>query len=340
MVRININDVEIEKINNNYILNGKEQANQLDKNVEAFSHLNKNFVDLNKWGCNFNPLIAAVYISFANHIPLEFTPDLIYNVILQSISQHVQINPEKYRHIFCTHQGKKQLVTQNDSLIKGDYNNNWEVSIKDLGNQIINNIPSEKIKDLVNTKFSTTLIPEETAHISVFMDIVKHYFEYKVVTRCGIPYIDVMGTQTDWKNLKEKIKSILLELELNDWYYDLEIILNNFINAFDNIIDKDFWDKIYNFYGYFGSGGCETISGWIIKFFLYIDGEKNQAIGNDKIVQYDPDIFPKGITKTEFIWEYFSNQYKMYLIAGNVGVSINENNALKPEIGWLISENK
>jgi len=339
MVQIHINNVEIEKIKDDYIINGIQQAFELNTYTEAFSHLNLKFVNLEKYGCNFNPLIAAVYISFANHIPLELSPDLIYNVIMQSISEHVQYNPEKYRDLFCSHKGKKELITQNDDLIKGDFNNNWEISIKDLGEQIKNNIPSEKIKNLVDMKFSTTSIAEETAHISVFMDIVKHYFEYKVVTRCGIPYINITGNKNDWVILKENIKSILLGLELYDWYKDLEVIINHFINAFDDIIDVEFWDKIYNYYGYFGSGGCEYISGWIIKLFLYIEGEKNQAIGNNNLVKYEPDEFPKGITKTPFIWEYFSIKYNMSLIAGNIGLSITENNELKPVIGWAIAEN-
>lgn len=336
MVRVNINDVSLGNLQLYKIIDGKTQAQNIDKDAEAFSHKNKKFIDI----CDdMNPLIAAVYTAFANHIPLEFSPDVIFNVILQGISEHVSKSPEVYRNVFVNHKGKKELETINNFLIKGDWNNNWELSISDLKDQILNNMSMDYTKKLINTNFSTTTLAESTAHNAVFMDIVKNYFEYKVSTFCGIPWIEITGNREDWVNLRESIRPLLIALKLEDWNKDLHEIITQFINVFDGLNDFNFWNQIYNYYGPEGSGSNKEISGWITKLFLYIKGNKNPAI-NKNNVRIEPCDFNKGLTKTSFKWNYFGKNIPMNLIAGNIGVSLTSSGALKPEIGWIIAENK
>ena len=339
MVRVNINEVSIGELQSYKIIDGKSQAQNIDKNAEAFSHKNKKFINICGDYLSMNPLIASVYVAFANHIPLEFSPDLIFNIILQGISEHVAKSPETYRDSFVNHKGKKQLETINNSLVRGDWNNNWESSIFDLKDQILASMSMDYTKKLINSRFSTTTIAESTAHIAVFMDIVKYYFEYKMTTMCGIPWIEITGTREDWVNLRESIKPLLLALKLEDWNNDLQEILTQFINVFDGLKDFQFWNQIYNYYGPAGSGSNKTVSGWITKLFLYVQGHKNPAI-NKNNVKIEPCDFNKGLTKTSFIWNYLGTQIPMNLIAGNIGVSITSSGALKPEIGWLIAEDK
>lgn len=188
MVRVHINDVKLGEIYERTV-NGIEVAKKLSKSVESFSHKDVNFVPFQSECTNY--LIIAVQEAFARHIPLELSPDVIFNTIMQGISEHVAKNPEHFRDVFVSHKGKKKIVTQDDSLIKGDWNNNWSSSINDIGTQILKDMSGNNAQNVLNTNFSTTTLVEKTAHIAVFMDIVKDYYEYIVVTMCGIPWIDI-----------------------------------------------------------------------------------------------------------------------------------------------------
>ena len=117
-------------------------------------------------------------------MPLELSPDVIYNTILQGISAHVSHNPERYRKIFVSHMGKKELKTRDDTLVRGSWDNKWDRSVQALRTQLIGDMSGEAVKTVLNTTFSTTTIAEATAHSAVFMDAVKNYYDYTVMTMC------------------------------------------------------------------------------------------------------------------------------------------------------------
>lgn len=369
MVRVHINNVKIGEIYEHSI-NGIEIAKKLSRSIESFSHKDVNFIPLKSECTNY--LITAVHNAFARHIPLELSPDVIFNTILQGISEHISKNPEHFRYHFVSHKNKKNIITYNDNLIKGNLNNNWSKSINDIGEQILQNMSGDNAKNVLKTNFSTTSLVEKTAHIAVFMDIVKHYYEYTVCTMCGIPFIDITGEKDDWILLSDQIQKLLLQLKLENWNKELQEIFSHFIKAFDDNNDFSFWNKIYNYYGPKGSGGTASVSGWIAKLFLYIKGEPNPLFPTkdyeipkciDEKYKNTPWLdnnfwssnntkqnvtkpitsipladFCRGIAKTPFIWNYYGKNIKMNLLSGLIGITLTINGSLKPEIGWLIEE--
>jgi hypothetical protein len=169
------------------------------------------------------------------------------------------------------------------------------------------------------------------------MDVVKHYFNYTIITFCGIPWIEITGTKEDWVHLKQSISPLLIALNLHDWNNDLQMILDKFVGAFEASPDSSFFSQIYNYYGPMGSGSHPEITGWITKLFLFVEnGEVNPSL-NRSNVKIDPSHFPRSLTKTPFKWKYYQSTIPMNLIAGNVGVTLTASGALKPEIGWLIA---
>ena len=68
--------------------------------------------------------------------------------------------------------------------------------------------------------------------------------------------------------------------ELLNWSEKLEVILDNFINVYDNKVDYDFWDQIFLLniskmkegYGWHDSPAIELMKydGWFIYFFPYL----------------------------------------------------------------------
>ena len=95
--------------------------------------------------------------------------------------------------------------------------------------------------------FSTTTKVSRVVSQIVLMDAMQKYFDYLLRTTCGIPEIRIKGDKEDWQNVKAKtIQIIQLIPAFQKWYDNgLEMILDQFINVYDNKIDTSFWNKIY-----------------------------------------------------------------------------------------------
>merc|ERR550534_1817690 len=103
---------------------------------------------------------------------------------------------------------------------------------------------------------------------------MKSYFEYEVMTLCGISKVKLQGSEDDWKKLEESL-SILDELELTDWKNVLAPILDNLRRASaGKATDKHFWATIYKAHLGGGSGQHPTVDGWATNFFLYVNDKK------------------------------------------------------------------
>ena len=51
--------------------------------------------------------------------------------------------------------------------------------------------------------------------------------------------------------------------------------------------------------------------------------------------------FNNGLSKADFIWNYFGNKYQMEFLAGFVGIKQDKKTlTLRPEIGWLVKDKK
>lgn len=340
MVRVKINNVAVGSVRGLFHeIDGKSQATAIAGTAEAFSHLGGRFVSLRAE--TTNPLVAAVHFAFAHHLPLELSPDVVFNTILQGVSAHVATDPARFRSVFVAHQGKKTLVARDDALVRGDWGGKWDVLIRSLGAQVFKSTSGRHARNVLGTAFTTTTLAEATAHTTVFMDAVKHFYEYTVMTCCGIPWVDVTGTREDWARMGRVIEPLLLELGLAAWNKELQLILKHFCRAFDGgatvAADHDHWDRMYNYFGPKGSGGVATVSGWIAKLFLHVRSGVNpilQSSGSSAVKLCD---FPAGITTTPFTWQYLGTDIPMSLIAGLVGVTVAQSGALRPEVGWIVA---
>jgi hypothetical protein len=192
--------------------------------------------------------------------------------------KYINANSEKMRHLFVSHEGKKELTvtTWNDSE-----ESQWE----EFFTLMIKAIESNTNEDVVNNlqaDFTTTSIVEKMLSTAVIMDSFKNYFDYgRCIPCCGIRYVLFMGTLDDWLKLQDKLDKIKTYSVDNFWtrYIDeLKPIIKQFINTYQGNVDFDFWDKIMNIrYGSIGSGSTSYVSGWILKFYgLYKEVDSDE----------------------------------------------------------------
>ncbi len=288
----------------------------------------------------FHPVVAAALLAYLDHRPLVFSPDIVWLTIAQGLANHINQNSEKLRHQFVDHQGKEELVVRRNDFIKGTPENDWPGVFNQFSSQIHEHIG--KKHDLICSDFSTTGPVEQAASELVLMDAMQSYFDYTVMTICGIPQITLEGSTSDWQNILERACQ-LTQFGLEWWTDHLIPVCTEFVNASEGNVNKDFWSNTFKQQG--GSGG-PFISGWITHLFPYVRDyrkglQRNTAwrgLGFGGLVSRD---FPGGASKVPFKWLYYGEEFPMEFIGGFVGVKQGQSTlALKPKIGWAVRDAK
>jgi hypothetical protein len=196
---------------------------------------------------------------------------------------------------------------------------------------------------------------ETIAYQITIMETMRKYMGFEFETGCGIHSITIEGTPEDWQTLKEKTLA-LRKYDLEIWVDGLLPILDEFILASQNKPNPSFWANIYKHTMRPYSPEC--VSGWITKFFPYIeyseeiDGslkrfyEPNYLIKKEEYYYYSELTtanFPHGIIDYAFDWKdlLLKKTYSMSANAGFIGCTQDKiTKALRPEIGWLIYDKK
>ena len=89
------------------------------------------------------------------------------------------------------------------------------------------------------------------------MSSVQEFFEYKTFGLCGIPFIEMKGTEKDWIDLGLKIKTLRTTLEplegllsysdnrkVDNWWDEVEEIARKLLDTFRGNPNEDWWSKI------------------------------------------------------------------------------------------------
>merc|ERR1711923_598263 len=155
-------------------------------------------------------LLSTVYEAYGNHYNLRTGPEDWWYTIIQTVALAIDENSksDKVRQFFVQHEGKKEL-----EVIVGPPPLNLDsVDYTWLFDQF-----SQKIEENINVpEYVQQMIPDFTTTTSIhkivsqitLMTSVQEFFEYSVGTLCGIPAIEMKGTQQDWENLITKIRDL------------------------------------------------------------------------------------------------------------------------------------
>ena len=281
-----------------------------------------------------------IHSAFAEHYNITLTPDSIWQVIAQNFSLHINENSEKYRHIFVSHEGKKEISIVRNGFVREFEKNDWSSVFPEFAEKITD-IIGKKNSTLVLENFSTTGRSDFMSYQVVLMDMVKEYFEYKVYTRCGIPEFNIKGSVDDWNKMKNKIQRFR-EFDLDSWVNNLEHFIDNLIRIVNGEDNKSFLNSFYKFES---TSGAQWITGEILRLFPYkrttnYDDQNNKSF---KFVRFDYDInkshwsgkvlgiatdsFPSGVTSVPFIWDYHGNKINMRF--NTEGVIVVDGNTLE-----------
>lgn len=323
------------------------------ENHEAWSDENQ-VVMSDRYSRNEHGFVQAVRYAYDRHIPLSFSPDHLWNVILQGVSEHISLNAEELRSHFVNFDGKQTLKIRRDGFTKGSPDNDWAGCFDEWVEQI-ESFVGENTRQAFCPEFSTTDILARACTNVGFMDAMKSYFDYCCMTMCGIKAVKLLGTEDDWLLLQERVEG-LRQYDLDWWIDVLSPTVDNIVKSFKGEeIPELFWESIYKHYSARGSGSVPTVDGWITHFFPYVNGKKrtdfdsletifDRAVNPPQIQMFGngPGMkqvnIPNGIAKTPFDWNYFGNTIKMEFHSGFVGAKFDEDGFITPVQFWAVAE--
>jgi hypothetical protein len=321
--------------------------------------------------------IAAANAAYDGHYPLVISPDMIWLLIAQGFAIHVKENAEALRTKFVSHEGRASLKIRRDEFIRGFAGNDWESVFSEFSTQIRAHIGKPAHETIAPT-FSTTGIVEKAAFEITLMDAMQEYFDFSLMTLCGIPEFHQEGTPEDWRLLRDNVQK-LSHYDQEWWIFYLLPVLNEFIASSEGNSNRHFWQ---NFYKLNKESGGPYITGHIVKFFPYIPPKRHKYQTDEEIrkiychfsemekeekIKFQKDLQSTrsplernrfiGATRSSdsggmtsamlsssfsvapFTWEYYDTELPMELVAGFVGASQDEKTlALRPEIGWAVRE--
>lgn len=295
-----------------------------------------------------NQLVEAVGVAFARHYPLILSPDAIWLTVAQGLANHINRHAEDVRKRFVAHEGKAQIVIRRDSFIKGAQDNDWEGAFSEFSDKIKEHIGNANHRMIV-ADFSTTGAMERAASEVVLMDAMQSYFEYGMMTMCGIPNIELTGTAEDWERLRDKVNGWVFDgpADLSWWTTPLKRVLDGFVAAAKGKLDRQWWDSIYKEKSQAGSGGVSKVSGWINWLFPYTNDHQKKLTRNSKVgvsgLEYGDGLresdYPSSLSKVPFEWNYYGNIFDMELLAGVSAVAQEQSTcAITPNVGWAVRE--
>ena len=286
----------------------------------------------------------CMVLAYTDHRPLVLSPDVVWLAISQGFSRYVNAHVEEMRDLLVSHQGKMDLLVMSNNDVLSD-KADWELLLNDFSAAIAQHTKGE-LADLITADFTTTGITERIASQISLMDVVKEYFNYlNGVIACGIPSITLKGTPEDWEKVLDKVRG-LKKYNLGRWPDDLEIILQEFVEASKGNPNQKFWQNIVKRRRVDhmkkskaclpDPSGTTWLDGWFLKLFPNREGVTNDS------VMWDTSM-PKEMTRVGFkqvLIDPVTGETMMTipleLWAGFVGIEEDEKTrALTPKIGWL-----
>ena len=211
--------------------------------VEDVQYMTSEYDDEKIIKCDIHPLILAAHIAYSDHLGLTLTPDIIWNCITNAVAVYISVYSEELRKMIINDGYKNKIEISNyDFIMCGK--NPWNETVEEIMVQI-KEYTNDAV-DLLEADFTTTTEISRVASQIIIMDHLEINFEYNFSTMCCIPEIRLNGEKSDWERVKMKTNQIINIIpEFEEWIYSLNEVLDQFVDAYDEKIDKKFWDDIY-----------------------------------------------------------------------------------------------
>ena len=278
--------------------------------------------------------ISGMREAYWHHRPVTLSPDMIWVLIAQGFSHHVNANAEALRDRMVDFEEKKELTCVCD--VEFIEQIDWEKTVDSFAIKIAENTKGN-IAEIIKADFSTTTQIERIASEITLMSAVKDYFVLTAaMIGCGIPYVVLEGTPNDWQRVYDKAMQ-LRDYDLDWWIDELEPVLRQIVASSKGEIDKRFWRNMFRVHTKKAYGSPEYLDGWMAKFFPYNRYEERLPL--DTLYLNNIDRLPDEMVKVDArVYNMMTGEdTPVELWAGFVGLAQNNKDyMLTPKLGWMV----
>ena len=338
---------------NTYHIEKLSKPNKLLPTVSPenlFKNVDKNFLKLSVSDklvdLGTRPVITGYLRAYQNHYPITISPDIVWLLICQGFSHHVNNNPEALRSMFVDFKGKKELVVaRNMTGTAGLRDFPWPSVFPEFVQQI-SAYTGKELSDNLSPAFSTTTPTSLIAGQITIMESMKEFFNYKVImVGCGIPEVTIEGSVEDWEKINRRL-DYLSKYDLKWWTSELKPVIQKIVDSKRGKFQKSFWMNMVKYHKTGLYGSYDGIDGWLLKFYPYLElnGEGNGLTRSEFKEIKHVGVLPKEIASVPFTFEIQNGfamivaTHKMEFWAGFMGVKQDKLTFnVKPEIGWAVN---
>ena len=218
-------------------------------------------------------MFAAVFTAYSYHYKLRTSPDDWWFCVIKQVARAIDESAQKesVRKVFVYHEGKKTVEIPVEDLTIYTVDYNW--FFDQITKAIKEDVKVPEFVDGMTADFGTTTPVQKIVSQITLMHSVKHYYNFSLLGGCGIPAVEMLGTEEDWQKLTTKLKVLrtLLEPMENDLYLPAEwwdVVQNVFcklLETYQGKPDEKWWSHIMDYeQAYFSGMFCETIDFYVI----------------------------------------------------------------------------
>jgi hypothetical protein len=287
--------------------------------------------------------VRAAHEAFADHVPFEIRPEVIWYIIAHEMAILVKSDPSRYADLFSGDpENLKTIKVRDDSLRRGS-NSDWAQTLTMFRKPLFEAMGPQALR-LFLPRFTTSTEESDVATIISFMDVVSSYYAFRVDTMCHIPAFRIAGELEDWNHLILQVNLLKSAFPEMRAYFDG--IFDVLENIYDTVRlgegDPEFWRSFYKFDH---ESGGDSVTGWVNALFAYRLTEKEgyklkKTFGwrerDEWITTTD---FGPHVSIVPFVWNYFGKEIPMKFSAGVFGVEY-EDGFLSPRLGFGVYEPK
>ena len=285
-------------------------------------------------------MFAAVFTAYSYHYKLRTSPDDWWFCVIKRVACAIDEKSQKesVRKMFVEHEGKKDITVEVPD--RSIYTVNYSWFFDQITKGIKENVKVPEFVDGMTADFSTTTPVQKIVSQVTLMSSVKQYFGFHMRTMCGIPALEMLGTQADWEKLTSKLKILrtLLEPLENDigisteWWDLVQKVFLKLVETYQGKPDQEWWSHIMDYKRPNGSGTVGKISGWITDF---MEGTRHRRLTR-------ADDFTSGLVTVPLTIKDLSGaQDTAVLVAGMLGFTVHMTDTsdevtVQPFQGWSL----
>ncbi|GLW68747.1 hypothetical protein Kpho02_10460 [Kitasatospora phosalacinea] len=274
-------------------------------------------------------LVRALHLCFAAHLPLSLSPDVLWYAVVHEVATHVRLNADAYAGVFTDTPGSRRtLVVRDDALTGGA---DWQRSLHLVQGPLRERI-GERVADLFQPAFSTTTPADASAALVALMDVVSPYYDFRWVTRCGIPRVRLEGTGQDWRLLADRVDGLAERFAgLRPWLDALRPVLAEIAaTAAGGPVDPEFWGSLYKWES---RSGSDRVTGWITRFFAHRYDDRTPVPATADGIE--DGHFPAHLSVVPFTWQLPDGERRMAFVGGVLGIERDEE-WVRPRLGFAV----